>query len=328
MKILVRKIFIEKDANGKNRLKKKISIFLFCLISASLFWLLNALSKDLTLGIEYNCIYQHSDSSFAITNQPPKKIKVYTYGSGFNLIGEALFWNKKELRIDVDESNLDRDGNQIIPTKTLVNEISNQLGSNISVESIYPEFLTIHMQPLQRKKVAVKLRHELSFAPQIRLKDSIVSQPQFVEIFGPSDQLDSIRYVTTELIKENDIKSDFKTVAKLESNLGPYIRTFPSSVEVEVKTERFTEKTIELPIKVINLPDEVRLRTLPAAVEIKVLVSNSMFELLKADDFIAFVDYDQANKEISKLKVSVKQEGVDVEIIKVSPEKVEYLIKK
>lgn len=328
MKITVRKIFIETDANGKNRLKKKISIFLFCLFLASLFWFLNALSKDLTMGIEYSCVYKNTDSSYVITNQPSKKIKVYTNGSGFNLIGEALFWNKKELIIEVDESDLDRDGNQVIPTKTLTNEISNQLGSNISVESIYPEFLTIHMQPLEHKKVMVRLVQDLTFGPQIRLKDSLEPNPKFVEIFGPSDQLDTILFVSTNLLKIKDIKEDLKTNVKLESSYGPYIRIYPNTIEIDIKTERFTEKTIELPIKVINLPDEVRLRTLPATVEIKVLISNSLFELLKAEDFTAFVDYNQTNKEVDKLKVTVKTEGVNAEIIKLTPEKVEYLIKK
>lgn len=329
MKITIRKIFIEKTTEGKNRLNRKISIFLFCLVVASVFWLLNALAKDLTLDIQYPCVYEYSGEELIITNTPPSQLKVFAQGSGFNLLGQALILKRNPLHISLSDLTVDQNGNAIVYTKDLLDEVSNQLGSNISVESIYPTELKVRLEEKVTKSVPVVVNSDFSFAPQIRLKNVLVPIPQKVVISGAKSVLDSIHEIHTILLNQS-IKEDvtLSNVDLVIPNTSRLIELKPRQISLEVKVEQFTESSIALPINVINLPEGINFRILPSTATIKFLVPVQLFDVISADNFTVSVDYRDIQKDQSRLKISVQQEKELVEIIAVQPERAEYLIKK
>ncbi len=329
MKITIKKIFIEKTTEEKNRLNPKISIFLFCLVVASIFWILNALAKDLTLDIQYPCIYEYSSEDLIITNSPPSQLKVFAQGSGFNLLGQALILKRNPLQISLSDLTVDQNGNAIVYTKDLLDEISNQLGSNISVESIYPTELKVKLEEKVTKSVPVVVNSDFSFVPQIRLKNVLLPIPQKVTVSGAKSVLDSIYEIHTilldQLIKEDVTLSSVDLVIPNTSGL---IKLKPKQISLEVKVEQFTESSIALPIKVINLPKGLNFRILPSTTVIKFLLPVQLFDVISADNFSASVDYKDIYKDQSRLKIRIQQEKELVEIIAVQPERAEYLIKK
>lgn len=328
MKITIRKIFIEKTTAGKNRLNRKISIFLFCLVFATIFWLLNALSKDLTLDLQYPCIYELENEDLIITNTPPKQLKIFARGSGFNLLGQAFFLKRNPLYISLADLETNKKGYATVATSDLLDEISNQLGSNINVESIYPAEVKVRLEKKSSKSVPVIVNSDFTFSPQMRLKDVLLPSPQKITIKGPKSVLDSIDEIHTVLLKRkiegNTTLDEVDLVVPFESN---FIELEPKHIRLEIGVEQFTESTAVLPIKVINLPDNIELRTLPSTSTIKFLVPLQLYDVITSANFEATVDYMEI-KQNSRLTVQVVQKKELVEIIAVNPERVEFLIKK
>tara|TARA_R110002049_G_scaffold227347_1_gene399488 strand:+ start:2598 stop:3497 length:900 start_codon:yes stop_codon:yes gene_type:complete len=299
------------------------------LLFASIFWLLNALSKDLTLDIQYPCIYEHSSDDLVITNNPPKQLKIFARGSGFNLIGQAIFLKRNPLYISLVDLEIDRKGNAIVATSDLLDEISNQLGSNISVESIYPSELKVRLEKKVSKIVPVTVKTDFTFSPQTRLKDLLIPTPQKIKVKGPKSILDSITEVHTVLINRkvegNVAINNINLIVPFESKL---VELEPSQISLNIEVEQFTESTLVLPINVINLPEGINLRMLPSQATIKFLVPLRLYDVITASNFKATVDYKEIKKEKSRLKIKVVQTKEMVEIISIEPERAEFLIKK
>ena len=286
------------------------------------------------MSIEYPIRYIHSDKNEMITNKLPEKLKVFAYGSGFNLLGQSFFWNKDSVQIDISDIDKQTDGSILLTTNTLNDEISEQLGSNISVQSIFPERIKIQLEKLQQKKVKVILNSKLSFAPQSKLKDSILISPAYVTVFAPKSYLDSLKEIPTELLEREDIDENFSTTLNIKrDNKNNYVYYQPSQVELKAEVVQFTESTIELEIKVDNrnsATNELKngLRLIPSKVNVKFLVPLDKYDKINADLFNASINFDDISENTEKLKVSVNTNADYIEIIKIQPEKVEYLIKK
>lgn len=329
MKISIRKILIEKNSAGKNRLNKKISIFLFCLAFASIFWLLNALSKNLTLDILYPFEYEYYSDRLLVVNKPTKKLKIFASGSGFNLLGQYLVFNREPLSVSLTDLEVGENGFATVSTSSLVDEISNQLGSNIQVQSIYPTEIRIQLAEKVVKTVPVKVAHDFTFSPQTRLKDSIIAVPNQIKVSGPQFMLDSISYVQTIRLKRKLNKSlllsGIDLISPLENDL---VTLSPNKIDLNIAVEEYTESTLSLPIQVIDLPSQTNFRVLPSSVMIKFLVPLELYDDISADNFTAMVDYKEVSRGNSRLIISVTQKENLVEIIAVQPERAEYLIKK
>ena len=325
MKITIRKIFIETTTAGKKRLNRKISIFLFCLILSTVFWLLNALSKDLTMDIQYPCVYENHNNEFVVTNNPPEYLKIFVRGSGFNLLGQALFLKRNPIYVSLLDLN-----NKVteLSTASLLDDISDQLGSNISVESVYPEIIKVHAERKYSKLVPVVVDEEFSFFPQIRLKSVLVANPPKVLVSGPKTSVDSIDEIhTTNLTDKIEGDVILRNIDLLTPSKSKLLTIKPTFVDLAVEVEQFTETSLVLPININNLPEELNLRTLPSLVTIKFLVSLQLYDVVTEKNFKAYVDYKEVNDQVNRLKVYVEQSNNLVEIIAVSPEKAEFLIK-
>ncbi len=286
------------------------------------------------MSIEYPIHYIHSNKNEIITNKLPKKLKVFAYGSGFNLLGQSFFWNKDSVSIDISDIEQQADGTILLTTNTLKDEISEQLGSNISVQSIFPERIKIQLEKLQQKKVKVILNSKLSFVAQSKLKDSIVLSPEFITVYAPQSYLDTLQEVQTELFEKEDISENFSASIKIKKDRkNSFVYFQPSSIEISAAVVQFTESTIELPIEIIN---EIKgknqstfgLRLIPTKVNVKFLVPLDKYDLVTPEFFEATVNYNDISENTEKLKVSVKSNADYIDIIKIQPEKVEYLIKK
>ncbi len=328
MNLSIRKILIEKNSAGKNRLNRKISIFLFCLAFASIFWLLNALSKNLTLDIQYPFEYEYYSDRQVVVNKPTKTLKIFASGSGFNLLGQYLVFNRDPLSVSLTDLEVDKNGFATVATASLADEISNQLGSNIQVQSMYPTEIRIQLAEKAVKMVPVKVKHNFTFPPQTRLKDSITVTPKKVKVSGPQDLLDSISYIQTNQLKRHLNSSiQLKGIAlKAPFDTG-LVTLSPSTIDLNIAVEEFTESKISLPIEVMNLPNRINFSVLPSSVTIKFLVPLELYDEITEDNFIASVDYSEVSRGKSRLSITVTQKENLVEIIAVQPERAEFLIK-
>ena len=95
---------------------------------------------------------------------------------------------------------------------------------------------------------------------------------------------------------------------------------------MSIFVEMFTEKEMQLPLTIINQPENATIRTFPAFINVRFNVGLSHFKQIKSDDLKAVFDYNEISKGINKQKVKIVNQASYISNLRHSPEEVEYLI--
>ncbi len=92
--------------------------------------------------------------------------------------------------------------------------------------------------------------------------------------------------------------------------------------------EKFTEKTLSVPIEVLNLPDSLSLKTFPHVVQVTCQVGLSNFEKLQPSMFSVVVDYKEAiGGQSKKLRVDLVRQPDFIQSVKFSPRSLNISLK-
>jgi YbbR domain-containing protein len=148
--------------------------------------------------------------------------------------------------------------------------------------------------------------------------------PREVSIYGPQQVLDSISEVVTENVEVNEIKDTMQYDAPLQKI--PMVSCSDSLVRLHFQTERFTEKTIFVPVSIINLPEDKELKIFPSNVSVSFNVGLSRYDSIGATTFSFYVDYKKALEGADRLEVSCKETLPSVFGLKIKPSEVDYII--
>lgn len=311
----------------KIRNDKRIIAYLVCVLIATALWFLNALSKDYSTTVSYPVKYVSPPSRQFLANQPPAKLDLKVEAHGFTLLRHKL--NLSFSPIVLNLTNITKgvqpeSGTYQIPSSSLLRRVSSQVSNEINIQEILPEVIPIVLDSLKTKTVPVQANINIEFRPQYNLQKPYQISPRQVKITGPSGIIDTI----------GSLQLDKLTLKELDRNMATNVKVlYPDKTEVEptkvlvtIEVEKYTEKEIKIPLIVKNKPDSVSVKLFPSEIKVTCLVGLSEFEDVNAKDFSATVDFDMINNDIKNLNVRLEQKSSFIQIVRFSPETVEYLI--
>lgn len=301
--------------------------FFVCILIATSLWFLNALSKDYTTTITYPVKYVNAPNKQFLANEPPAKLELKVDAHGFTLLRHKLSFSFSPIILNL--SNITRNiehhsGFYQVASATLLRRIRSQVSNEISITEVHPDIIPILLDSLKTKTVPVETNINISFKPQFNLKNPVSIKPDVVKVTGPSTIIDTIEVLYTE--ERNFDELDGLTEKNLEI-LHPEKTTLsPGEVTLRIDIEKFTEKEIWIPIEVQNKPGGTKIKLFPSGIKLNCLVGLSEFENITANDFKASVDYKTVSQNTNKLTVTLEKKPSYIEVIRHSPEAVEYLI--
>ncbi|WP_346864052.1 hypothetical protein [uncultured Draconibacterium sp.] len=306
---------------------KQAVVFLVCLLIATALWFLNALSKDYSTTISYPVKYVNAPSHQFLSNEPPSKLELKVDAHGFTLLRHKLslsfspiILNLTNLTQGVSPNNRTYE----IQTRLHLKRIASQISNEIQVREVQPDIIRIVLDSLISKSVPVKTNIKLEFKPQFNLKDPVSVIPREVKITGPAAIVDTIRFLLTEQKTYNNLDA---TIERNLEVLHPEKTTVvPPKVLTKVSVEKFTEKEIKVPIKIINQPVNSNIKLFPSEVKLSCLVGLSEFDNINPGDFQIVVDYALIDSGNTNLTLRVKSKPVFIDQVRLKPESVEYLI--
>lgn len=311
----------------KLRNDKRVIVFSVCLLIATTLWFLNALDKDYSTTISYPVRYINTPENQFLANQPPSKMELKVNAHGFTLLRHKLNLSFSPIILNLTTITkfVEPSVNGFrINTNTLTRRISNQISSEITINSILPEAFYIKLDSLKTNFVPVKTNIELKFKPQFNLKEPVVLIPNQVKITGPATVLDTILFLVTEqkIFDKLDIE-----ISKTLEILHPKNTTIkPENIEIKIPVEKFTEKEIKVPIQIKNKPENSNIKLFPSEIKITVLVGLSKFENINASKFEVFVDFKNIKDNVESLEVIIHSKPPNIQVLRNSPSNVEYLI--
>jgi hypothetical protein len=310
----------------KLRNNKRVAVFLICLLISTVLWFLNALSKDYTTSVSYPAKFINPPKNQFLGGDAPAEFNLTVKGKGFTLLQYKLL-TFSPVEIDISEiiqKTEQSSGTYKILTRNLITEFSGQINSDIIISEIKPELLEIVLDSLSTKIVPVEIDLSVEFVSQMHLKNKVTTNPDKVEITGPSIILENITAVKTKVNITNKLNASIQHEIDL---IHPEKTTIvPEKVSINIEVEKYTEKELKVPVEIFNKPDNVQLKLFPSEIKLFCSVGLSRFDSVKASDFGIAVDYNSIINDVNSLGLTIFKQPKLVLNIRLNPEKVEFLI--
>jgi len=309
---------------------KKLFIYLFFVCMSTIFWFLNALSKEYTTNVVFPVRYVDFPKGKILTNKLPAHLTLRVKSYGFELI-RYKFMSLMPITLGVnvlsnsiiEQQNLNK---YSLLTSKIKNRISNKIGTPLSLLDIKPEVINFEFSNIISRKYPIKINLKYTLEKQFQLKNKIHISPDSVMVLGAKNILDSLQCVETEFLDIENI--DFSIVEKANLKSIDNVDLDIKKVNIYVDVEKYTEASKNIPLKVENVPDSIILRLFPAYVKVSYLVGLSKYGAVSINDFEAKLDYNSILKGVSTLKVDINCDNTDLTNISVSPKNVSFLKEK
>lgn len=244
---------------------------------------------------------------------------------------QFLRFNFKNKQVFVDLSELEQTSNKFFSSPDIYKkQIERQLPGTMALLDIDNDTLYFDMLAVTTKKVPVKARVELDLAKNYLLDGKMNILPDSIEVTGPKGEIDTIDFVSSAKLRLPDLASGFsESVDLLQS---PELEnTSYSTYKVQVNGEiaRFSEKVYKLPIKKINFPKGVQVRTFPENVSVLCKAKIKVLKEISEEDFQVIADYrslEATNNNVINVKLTKTPEGLHSS--KLLENEVEFILKR
>lgn len=305
--------------------RRKISIFLTCLILAVIAWLFFALSNKYEYEVKTVVNFKNLPVNKAFNPLQSDTVLLTVQGTGWQLLFTRLRLYPRDVRVDLKSLSK---RNYVTFTEQL-KTINAYYSTEQRIVNITPDTLYFDFTTRKVKRVPILLVSKLSFVKQFGQSASINLKPDFVTITGPLEDLQKINFWKTDTFSRDNIINPITDKISLKAANAPNISIYPPLTEVKIPVEEFTEKQLLIPIKVINNNQYYNVKLIPDRVKVTFLVSLSDFETTNEDDFDAVVDLNiWKNYGASMLPVTIVKKKPFARIRWVQPAQVNFIIKK
>ncbi len=305
--------------------RRKLSIFFVCLFMAVVAWLFFSLSNKYDYEVKTVVNFKNLPVNKAFNPLQSDTILLTVQGSGWQLLFTRMRIYPRDVKVDL--KSLEK--RNFVTFSEQINSINNYYSSEQKIINVQPDTLYFDFTTRKVKKVPVKLVKELVFIKQFGQSEKTILKPETVTITGPQDQLDKIEYWLTDTFKRVAINQAISDKVNLQNPKEANISIFPSSTDLKIPVEEFTEKVLEIPVKVINNNQYYNVKLVPNKVKLTIMVSLSEFANVKEDDFEAVVDLDlwKFNKA-TQLPVKIIKKRPFIRVRKIDPLQLDFIIRK
>ena len=278
----------------------------------------------LTFPVKYNKIPQDK----ILQKKPTKEIDILVKSSGFNIISSRI--SNKSIQLNANNLTKKSAYKYYFLTKSQKSTIQKQLRSGVELQEIILDTIYLEIGSLISKKVPLIPDLEIYYHVGYDVLESVSIQPDSLIISGPEAQINKINKINLELLKLEDVKSDFSQEVRIliPENINS-LKVSSEFTTVTGKVEKFTEGTFEIPFKVSNLPDGIDLTTLNKTVEVIFVVGLSNFNKIDKSLFEVVCDYNiTEDNNLGYLLPKVTAKSNFIKSFKVVPSKIDFLIQK
>ena len=307
--------------------KMYYSFILFFLISV-IFWFMTKLSKEYEGIIKFPVSYNNLPDNKLLQENPLDFIEIYVKTSGFKLISAKISPNK----LEIDASNIYykslTDYYLLVSQQKLA--IQKQMMTGVQIDHFIRDSIAFNLGLLRSKKIPVNLVTDITFDDRYELKEAISINPDSILIQGPESILDTISFISTTLFQKNQLNSSIKEFINIkkfpkESN----IRIQQDKIEIYAIVEEFTEGEVEVPVILLNPPNNKSINTFPKLVKITYKVALSNFNKVSSSAFLIECDYNMTKvNNLPYLIPKLVESPSLVRNIRIAPLKIDFIINK
>jgi hypothetical protein len=308
----------------KKHKTSKVKSFLFFLLLALVFWVLTKFSEETTAVINANLAFINVPESVSISSSTPSDIDFNISANGFAF----LSYNINAPKIDIDISKYYKEGDSLISISSseLDKIIMAHFGNDTRVSNRSLSTLKIPLDILVSKKVPIQLISEITYKEGYKVVGKPILTPDSVTISGPSALVQDMDSVISEVYTNKNVSETLENSIDLHLDENSKMSLSAEKIDFKIIVEEFAQKRLTLPVTVINVPLDIKLKLLPESIVMSFDVSVNQFNSISENDFKIVCDYAlrSSGENILVPKLVTQPEGLYH--IEWSTRKVEYLI--
>ena len=252
-------------------------------------------------------------------------VNAMVHGSGWEMLfakmGNAIKY------IPVDLRTLDNKSFVVLSSQ--ISEINNRKDVSQQVSGFYPDTLYFDFSNRKEKRVPVSLVSDIKFQHQFAQSGKVTIKPGYVIINGPADVIDKITEWKTDSLKLDSVGETISAQLPLQPVSEGNITVYPKNVQVMVPVDEFTEKTVSVPVKLVNNHNYYDVKIFPQKVNITFTTSLTKYPEIDEDFFEATADLDLWRQRGYKvLPVKLSKIPQYCKVVKIEPRNIDFIVKK
>ena len=198
------------------------------------------------------------------------------------------------------------------------------------IEVVYPDSIHISLDEYMVKKLTVKAPLKINPAPGYTLVGNINIYPASIEVAGPREVIQEMKYVST--IKDTFLLQDFDIDVnlKVDNQTRSLVEYSQTTISIHQDIQSVSERIIsEIPVKVINVLPNLRLFVNPTTVALTVIGGVDRIAAVNPKDILVTINF--AKQWISGKNYYEPTVSVPVDILEwqdLSPRNLELVVTK
>lgn len=302
---------------------KRLLTFLFFVALSTSFWLFQNLSSTYEMEFEIPVRLINVPDKVVITSQPQSPMRVALKDHGSVLLQYMYFTKLSPVTIDFTQYD-QRSGHVSILTREMIKQVARQLPSTTHISSYRPDTLEYYYNYGVYRRVPVRLQGRIAAGGQFRVS-AVTVMPDSVNVYALESVLDTITAAYTTSFEVSSIKRDSTLILPLRGVRGA--KFLPPHIKAKVYVDIMTEKTVQVPVEMVNFPATKMLRTFPSKVNVTFQIGTSKYNSVGADNFVIVVSYDElVGNTTGKFTPRLKTIPDGVSHPRISPHEVEFII--
>jgi hypothetical protein len=259
-------------------------------------------------------------------------LRVTVSSTGYKFLIRDLKNDVKPVIVDISQLKLKKAAN-LYESAFFSSDFNEEIVKSIKklkLVSVYPTSINLMFEDAYSKKIPVIPTVNISFQKQYDIYGKAIVIPDSIIVKGTKKDIESIKKVETESLSFSNVCESMFFTAILKKVNGCkdliYSREY---VNIALPVAKYTEADITVAVKPSETNRNVKLVTFPNKVNIIYYIALSDYKKVDTSSFKAVVDSEKAfQNDVDKLKVDIVKCPSFVKILRIVPERVEYIIRK
>lgn len=311
--------------NGLN--KRKVKLFLVFLLGSGMAWFFGHLAGHYDSNAAFEVNYGNPPDSLLLKRVSKKHINVRLNASGFQL----LLFGFKHKSIYIDLSSLENvEGEYYVSPNSYSDQIEKQLSKFITILEMDRDTMFFDFQKLHKKRLAIVSNVDIGLGPHYLLDKNWKLIPDSISVIGPEDEIRGLDRIETQNVSLSPVSPNFSEEVELQLPKNLKSTTYShKTVRITGEIFKFSERILQVPIDVVNVPEGVVVRTFPEMASILCRDRLDVLKGLEEADFEVTADYAQLKEggdNILRLELTKRMDTVNV--VQLKDDTVEFILMK
>jgi len=208
-------------------------------------------------------------------------------------------------------------------------QINAQKEVDQQIVSFTPDTLYFDFSDRAVKRVPVKLVSGIKYMHQFAQSNDVAIRPVYVTLTGPGSQIDKIKAWDTDSLIQDSANETIRKVVDLTPAKEGNVSIYPKSVQVVVPVDEFTEKTVLIPVKLVNNSNYYNVKVFPQKVKVTFTTSLRKYAQMDEDYFEATADLNLWREHnYNTLPIKLTRRPSYCKIVKIEPANIDFIIRK